>query len=83
MRPITLMLIATAAIGLSLFCCKKSPEPCWDSCQFPRKCFTYSCECSSEGMFFYADANMCLILLCQMRKMFYISVFKNDEATHK
>gem|GEM_PF-2480348 len=23
-----------------------------------------------------------LILLCQMRKMFYISVFKNDEATH-
>ena len=60
MRPITLALIVTVAIGLSLFCCKKSPEPCWDSCPFPRKCFTYSCECSSEGMFFYADANMCL-----------------------
>jgi len=59
MRPITLMLIATAAIGLSLFCCKKSPEPCWNSCQFPRKCNTYDCSCS-EGMFFYADANMCL-----------------------
>ncbi len=60
MRPITITLIAIAAIGITMFCCKKSPEPCWDSCKFPRKCFTYSCECSSEGMFFYADANMCL-----------------------
>jgi hypothetical protein len=57
MRPITLTLIATAVIGLSLFCCKKSPEPCWDTCPFPRRCKTYDCSCPQE-MFFYA--NMCL-----------------------
>lgn len=57
MRLITFAILATAAIGLSLFCCKKTPDPCWDTCPFPRKCYTYDCSCPDE-MFFYA--NMCL-----------------------
>lgn len=57
MRHFSISIFATATIILSLFCCKKSPDPCWDTCPFPRACYTYDCSCPAE-MFFYA--NMCL-----------------------
>lgn len=57
-----LILLAFVLVVLSVHLyCKRSPEPepCWDSCPFPRQCFGgYRCECRGSGMFFHA--NMCL-----------------------
>jgi hypothetical protein len=54
MRPITLTLIATLTIFVALLCCKKEPEPCWETCKYPRSCNVYECACSNGG-FYYAD----------------------------